>query len=61
MTANAIVSREKFNNDLENGLTILKNLTEEEKIKSETYTYYKCEYITPTLNNKVIIVAVFDN
>ena len=46
MTANSVVSREMFNNDLNNCSTILSNLTESENIKSETYTYYKCEYIS---------------
>mgnify|MGYP003620160639 FL=1 len=61
MTANAVVSRETFNNDLDNCLTILSNLTEAENIKSETYTYYKCEYISPALYKKTIIVAVYEN
>lgn len=61
MTANAVISREQFNNDLGNCLTILSNLTEQENINSETYTYYKCEYITPTLVKKTVIVAVYEN
>ena len=61
MTANSVVSRETFNNDLNNCLTILSNLTEAENIKSETYTYYKFEYISPALYKKIIIVAVYEN
>lgn len=61
MTVNSVVSRETFNNDLNNCLTILSNLTESENIKSETYTYYKCEYISPALYKKNIIVAVYEN
>ena len=61
MTANAVISRETFNNDLNTCLTILSNLTETENIKSETYTYYKCEYISAALYRKNIIVAVYEN
>ena len=61
MTANSVVSRETFNNDLNNCLTTLSNLTEAQTIKSETYTYYKCEYISPALYKKIIIVAVYEN
>jgi hypothetical protein len=61
MTANSVVSRKTFNNDLNNCLTILSNLTEAENIKSETYTYYKCEYISTALYKKIIIVAVYEN
>ncbi len=61
MTANAIISRETFNQDLNNCLTVLNNLTEVEKIKSDTYTYYKCEYINAALYKSTIIVAVYEN
>jgi hypothetical protein len=60
MVANTIVSRKQFNIDLENCLTILSNLTETENIVNETYTYYKCEYISPSLYKKTLIVAVFE-
>jgi len=61
MTANAVVSRETFNKDLNICLTILSNLTEKENIKSENYTYYKCEYISAALYKKTVIVAVYEN
>ncbi len=61
MTANSVVSRETFNKDLNNCLTILSNLTETENIKSETYTYYKCEYISTALYKTNIIVAVYED
>jgi hypothetical protein len=60
MTVNAVISREKFNSELNNCLTIISNLTETENIKSEEYTYYKCEYISPALYKKTIIVGVYN-
>jgi hypothetical protein len=59
MTANTVLSQEQFNNELENSLTVIENLTEKENIQSEKYTYYKCEYITPGLYRRIIIVAVY--
>ncbi len=59
MTANAVLSQEQFNSELEDCLTVLENLTEKENIQSESYTYYKCEYITPALYKRVVIVAVY--
>ncbi len=60
MKVDAVLSQELFNSELEDCLTVLENLTEKEKIQSESYTYYKCEYITPALYRRVVIVAVYN-
>jgi hypothetical protein len=49
------VSKKVFEIDLENCLTILEN-----KGKDENYTYYKCEYISPSLYKRIVDVAVFN-
>jgi hypothetical protein len=59
MIVNSVISRENFNAELNNCLTIISNLTETENIKSDEYTYYKCEYISEDLYKKTIIVAVY--
>lgn len=50
------MNKEQFKEWIEDG-----NVIEVENIKSETYTYYKCEYISPALYKKTIIVAVYEN
>jgi hypothetical protein len=62
MTANSVVSREQYNTRIETGdFTELENLTKTQVIKSEQYTYYRCEYISPNLRVSQIIVAVYEN
>ncbi len=60
MVTNATLSRQEFNEELEECLTILENLTIKENIQSEKYTYYKCLYITPGLERRIVTVAVYD-
>jgi hypothetical protein len=50
------VSKEVFEQDLNSCLTIIKPLTE---MDNEIYTHYECEYISPALYKRNIIVAVF--
>jgi hypothetical protein len=50
------VSKEVFEKDLNSCLTIIKPLPE---MDNENYTHYECEYISPALHKRNIIVAVF--
>lgn len=62
MTANSVVSRSQYNERVESGdFTELENLTKRDNIKSESYTYYRCEYISPALRISQIIVAVWED
>lgn len=49
------VSRETFNNDVNNCLTIIQTLTKDDK-----YQYYKVEYISIALYKKIIVIGVYD-
>ena len=53
MTVNAILTKEKFKQELIDCLTIIDTLD-----SSENYDYYKCEYVTPALYKKNVIIAV---
>jgi hypothetical protein len=62
MTANNVSSRSQYNKRIIDGdFTELENLTQSENIKSEQYTYYRCEYINAALRISQIIVAVWED
>ena len=62
MTANSVVSRSQYEKRISDGdFTELENLTKRDNIKSEQYTYYRCEYISPALRISRIIVAVWED
>jgi hypothetical protein len=61
MTVNAVLSRTKYNQDLKDCLTELENLTVTQNIKSDTYNYYRCEYITAQLRLVQVVVAVYED
>lgn len=61
MTANSVISRSQYEQKIKNGYyTELENLTNRDNIKSETYTYYLCEYVS-NHNASRIIVAVWQD
>jgi len=62
MTANSVVSRSQYEARLaDTSFTELENLTKRDNLKSQQYTYYRCEYISPALRISQIIVAVWED